>query len=357
MKNTVLFVYGTLKKGEVQELCAYKPTPRFIGEGWMKGRLYDLGHCPGLVLDSGGVPVWGEVYELDEALFEDLDRWEAECGDFVLREGVVYLADRPIQASVYVLGPRQALPPDQIVGGRWTTQGSPLGQLTVQSGEGALYVDLPARLVAPSEELVAGVVQSIRALKHPEIATVLPDGQGIHVQLTAPLGHGGAMRVRDVLNRVQLGALESKIRHHVVPVCFARELGVDLAEVAARSGMSVEALVGLLSSQAYTVTGDGTRPAFRHLKGVPRQVQSIRRPMPRAGVAAGTLVLLDGYCGLCPEKGPASWNMVGRTPLAFGREQARRLQPGDTVQFTPVSLDDCHKPAPSTAECYENIVA
>lgn len=258
MSNTVIFVYGTLKQGEAQELGAFKPTPRFLGEAWMQGRLYNLGHCPGMVLDSAGSPVWGEVYEIDSNLFEELDRWEAECGEFVLTEGTAWVADRPVNVKVYVVGAGQPLPDMPVKSGRWSTRTSAAG----------------------GEE-----------------------------------------------------------RHHVIPVCFGSVFGPDLEKVGELSGLSPEALLALLTSQRYAVTGESERPAFRHFKGVPEAVRSFRRGVPRAGVAAGTLGILDGYCGFYPVAGPASWSLIGRTPLEQGR-QAIELLPGDTVEFRRIFVDE-----------------
>jgi KipI family sensor histidine kinase inhibitor len=258
MSNTVIFVYGTLKQGEAQELGAFKPTPRFLGEGWMQGRLYNLGHCPGMVLDSAGSPVWGEVYEIDSDLFEELDRWEAECGEFVLTEGTAWVADRPVNVKVYVVGAEQPLPDMPVKSGRWSTRTNAAG----------------------GEE-----------------------------------------------------------RRHVIPVCFGGVFGPDLEKVGELSGLLPEALIALLTSQRYEVTGESARPAFRHLKGVPEAVRSVRRSVPRAGVAAGTLGILDGHCGLYPVTGPASWSLIGRTPLVPGR-QVLELLPGDTVEFRRISVEE-----------------
>jgi inhibitor of KinA len=119
----ILFVYGTLKRGEFNDVSRYDPAPMYLGDGWVRGRLYDLGHCPTMSVDPQHGPVWGEVFELDAALFGALDRYEAMCGDYVLEHVTVQMGDRTIEACVYVSGQQQvgegALLPD----GRWPRAG------------------------------------------------------------------------------------------------------------------------------------------------------------------------------------------------------------------------------------------
>jgi gamma-glutamylaminecyclotransferase len=75
MKTTLVFVYGTLKRG-------------LSNHGWLKGqefageartearyRMYDLGGYPGMVVAEAGKGerIEGEVWEVDEAALRGLD--------------------------------------------------------------------------------------------------------------------------------------------------------------------------------------------------------------------------------------------------------------------------------------------
>src|SRR5213595_74777 len=60
----VVFVYGTLRAGEVNDLNAAArkhgiAAPRLIGGATVAGRLYDFGTYPGLVLDAAAPGVVG----------------------------------------------------------------------------------------------------------------------------------------------------------------------------------------------------------------------------------------------------------------------------------------------------------
>jgi gamma-glutamylcyclotransferase (GGCT)/AIG2-like uncharacterized protein YtfP len=62
-----LFVYGTLRRGFPLHEYLEKASPRFIGRGFIRARLYDLGEFPGAVRsDAVDDRVAGEVFELTD---------------------------------------------------------------------------------------------------------------------------------------------------------------------------------------------------------------------------------------------------------------------------------------------------
>jgi gamma-glutamylcyclotransferase (GGCT)/AIG2-like uncharacterized protein YtfP len=76
-----VFVYGTLRAGEVNDInrAAERngiPAPRWIGAAYVHGDLFDFGTYPGLVLDAQGTRIRGDVYEIDDTLVPVLDEIE-----------------------------------------------------------------------------------------------------------------------------------------------------------------------------------------------------------------------------------------------------------------------------------------
>jgi len=76
-----VFVYGTLRAGEVNDLnlAAQRhgiAAPTLVGIGVIAGRLYDFGTYPGLVLDTTAGPVRGDIYDIPDALLPVLDEIE-----------------------------------------------------------------------------------------------------------------------------------------------------------------------------------------------------------------------------------------------------------------------------------------
>lgn len=104
-----LFVYGTLRK------LARHPAhqvlverAKLIGAGWFPGRLYDLGHFPGVIPSQQKTDrVGGELYALgdERRVFQFLDKYEG--GLFRRETRPVYSDDgKKLLAWIYLyVGP------------------------------------------------------------------------------------------------------------------------------------------------------------------------------------------------------------------------------------------------------------
>ncbi len=133
----LVFVYGTLRAGEVNDLneAARRhglPAPRLVGSGSVPGRLYDFGSYPGYVPaalepDSAGLPggsrVVGDIYEIDEALIPVLDEIEevypGQATLFVRTEQEVACADGKRRCLLYPVGAEAVRSLPEIEGGDW----------------------------------------------------------------------------------------------------------------------------------------------------------------------------------------------------------------------------------------------
>jgi len=75
-----LFAYGTLQPGLAPaEVAPTVEKLRRVGEGFLFGKLYDLGDYPGAIIDPASAwVVYGTVYELPEnaEILDALDRYE-----------------------------------------------------------------------------------------------------------------------------------------------------------------------------------------------------------------------------------------------------------------------------------------
>jgi len=112
--------------------------------------------------------------------------------------------------------------------------------------------------------------------------------------------------------------------------------GPDLAGLAAQAGMDVAMYISNHSAAEFTVAFLGFQPGFPYLQGLPPALQAPRRASPRVRVAAGSVAIGGGYCGIYPASGPGGWHLIGRTDaVLFDPQRAAPalLVPGDRVRF------------------------
>jgi gamma-glutamylcyclotransferase (GGCT)/AIG2-like uncharacterized protein YtfP len=106
-----IFLYGTLRPGHApREIADAVGRLRRIGAGTVRGRLYDLGAYPGLVLDDSASEVRGEVFAVPDAetlarmdAYEGYYPGDAAASLFLRVKTVVALENGPTEACwVYV---------------------------------------------------------------------------------------------------------------------------------------------------------------------------------------------------------------------------------------------------------------
>ncbi len=117
-----VFVYGTLRRGEANDINRLRPAPQFLGRARIHGTLYDLGPYPGVIL-GGECWVQGEVYAITADLERQLDVIEGlapvPSGEYARRHLAVEVAGQALHCVVYEIHPARVLGHARIGSGDW----------------------------------------------------------------------------------------------------------------------------------------------------------------------------------------------------------------------------------------------
>lgn len=124
-----VFVYGTLRRGERNDITQLRPAPRYIGPASLPGTLYHLGAYPGLLLPAqlgAAAPptfVVGEVYAIEAALEARLDEIEGilpqDSGEYAKRDCLVEVDGQRLSCLVYEIDSRRVHNHPVIEHGDW----------------------------------------------------------------------------------------------------------------------------------------------------------------------------------------------------------------------------------------------
>lgn len=115
--------------------------------------------------------------------------------------------------------------------------------------------------------------------------------------------------------------------------------GPDLADVAARWGVSPHEVARIHAATEFSVAFCGFAPGFGYLTGLPPRYDVPRRATPRTAVPAGAVALAGPYTGVYPRSSPGGWQLIGTTDTVLWdhtRVPAALLSPGTRVRFVPV---------------------
>ncbi|HEX7001511.1 MAG TPA: 5-oxoprolinase subunit PxpB, partial [Trueperaceae bacterium] len=137
-----------------------------------------------------------------------------------------------------------------------------------------------------------------------------------------------------------------------IPVAYGGEHGPDLAEVAARAGLSGSEAATLHASATYGVRAVGFAPGFPFMTGVPQPLRAPRLSTPRKSVPAHSVAVAGHQTGVYPVATPGGWNLLGRALVAVydpHREDPFLVKVGDRVRFTRAAAgQDSSPPAAPT---------
>lgn len=127
-----------------------------------------------------------------------------------------------------------------------------------------------------------------------------------------------------------------------ISVAYGGAAGPDFEYVCQRVGKSPGHFIADHCAAPCSVAMMGFTPGFAYIS-MPEVGSGLQRlSTPRKRVAAGSIGLIDGYCGLYALEGPGGWPIIGRTTSQLFDAEASepfRLAMGMRVKFT--AIDTC----------------
>ncbi len=210
-------------------------------------------------------------------------------------------------------------------------------------GDAALTVEFGTAIADPIHARVLGFASALPALaeRHPGIVEWVPTFRSVTI-------HVDPDRVEVAQLQADLLALAAEGREATasgttwtLPVCFDADCAPDLADVAAASGLTREAVIELLCATEFKVYMLGFLPGFPYLGGLPAALEMPRLATPRLKVPAGSVAIAGRMAAVYPWDSPGGWRIVGRTATRlFDPENTDRpalLAAGDRVRVQAVS--------------------
>lgn len=172
--------------------------------------------------------------------------------------------------------------------------------------------------------------------KFPEIEDIIPAEDSLLLVLRRGARASTELWAELAAPRAAIPAAQGKL--HEIPVVYGGDAGPDLPALAQLAGLDVAAYIRSHCEAKYAVAFLGFQPGFPYLRGLPRALQTPRRPSPRIRVMAGSVAVGGAYTGIYPANGPGGWQIIGRTATPLfdpGRDAPALLMPGDRVRFLP----------------------
>ncbi len=213
-------------------------------------------------------------------------------------------------------------------------------------GDAAVLAEFTSHLDLLANVRIQRLAAALRARKEPWIRDIVPalGSLALHFDLdrvpqdTDPAEAAAALLRACVKESTAASAGNAHMIE--VPVCYDRELGPDLAEVAARRGMAPREVIRRHCGSEHRVLMMGFSPGQPYIGGLDASLSVPRRSTPRTSVPAGSVAIANEQTAVYPFTISGGWNVVGRTPLTLfdvGRNPAALFAPGMKVRFVPIT--------------------
>jgi KipI family sensor histidine kinase inhibitor len=209
------------------------------------------------------------------------------------------------------------------------------------AGDTALVVEFGDRIDRRLSAQVLALASSIKEAQIAGVIELVPTFRSLMVHydplvLSYPALVG---RIESLLEGLR--ATEVTGRQWELPVCYDAEVAPDLADVAARTGLTPAQVIERHSGITYHVYMLGFLPGQAYMGDLPAELALPRRQTPRLKIPAGSLAIATTVTCIFPLETPCGWHLIGRSPVPLwdrrlGAEPL--LAPGDQVKFSPISL-------------------
>jgi inhibitor of KinA len=215
------------------------------------------------------------------------------------------------------------------------------GYKVLPAGDTALVVEFGDYVDRRISAIVLALAKRLTEVRLDGVIETVPTFRSLMVHFD-PLVLPAASLIARIGELVQgLQITEEAGRLWRLPVCYDTRVAPDLADVAARTGLSPAQVIERHSAIAYHVYMLGFLPGQAYMGDVPAELALVRRDIPRPKIPAGSLAIATTMTCIFPLETPCGWHLIGRSPVPLW--ETRRgcgalLAPGDQVTFTPVSL-------------------
>jgi inhibitor of KinA len=210
------------------------------------------------------------------------------------------------------------------------------------AGDTALSVEFGDGVDRGISALVLALAQRIADAKIAGVVECVPTFRSLMIYYDPALLAHAALAARIAGLTQNLRAGDTTARSWRLPVCYDQGVAPDLADVAARTGLTPAQVIERHSAARYHVYMLGFLPGQAYMGDLPAGLTLPRRQAPRQAIAAGSLAIAMRMTCIFPAETPCGWHLIGRCPVPMwdfkGGAAAPLLAPGDTVAFMPVSL-------------------
>lgn len=225
----------------------------------------------------------------------------------------------------------------------WRVRDSTVKAKICPAGAGCLFVDFGEKIDRETNARVQALRRALESHPFEGMKELVPTYRSLSVYFDPVAVDLPALkdRLRREADAPFSGSAASVVTVHV-PAFFGGEMGPDLPDVAAYTGLSEQEVVRRYCASPLYCYMNGFTPGYPYLGGMDPRLATPRLKTPRQLVPANSVAIGGAQAGAYPIASPGGWRIIGRVPCDLydpSREPAAAIRSGMNVKFYPVDMD------------------
>ena len=209
-------------------------------------------------------------------------------------------------------------------------------------GDAALYCDFGIEV---NRNINSEVIKYFKAIKEKNIEGInnlTPSYNKLIISFD--LSVTNYSEIKDKIEKLNINeVLNNSNKKLEIPVCCDTSFSLDIERLEKKLNSSKQKILENFFNKEYFCYMTGFIAGMPFLGDLDKNMRAQRLETPRVKVPKGSVGLTEQFTNIYTFESPGGWNIIGNTPLVVfdstKEKEPNLINPGDTVIFKPITLD------------------
>ena len=209
-------------------------------------------------------------------------------------------------------------------------------------GDAALYCDFGIEV---NRNINSEVIKYFKAIKEKNIEGInnlTPSYNKLIISFD--LSVTNYSKVKDQIEKLDINEVQNNSNKKLeIPVCCDTSFSLDIERLEKKLNSSKQKILENFFNKEYFCYMTGFIAGMPFLGDLDQNMRAQRLETPRVKVPKGSVGLTEHFANIYTFESPGGWNIIGNTPLdvfdSSKENEPNLINPGDTVIFKPITLD------------------
>jgi KipI family sensor histidine kinase inhibitor len=209
-------------------------------------------------------------------------------------------------------------------------------------GDAALYCDFGIEV---NRNINSEVIKYFKAIKEKNIEGInnlTPSYNKLIISFDLSVTNYN--EIKDKIEKLNINEVPNNLNKKLeIPVCCDTSFSLDIERLEKKLNSSKEKILENFFNKEYFCYMTGFIAGMPFLGDLDKNMRAQRLETPRVKVPKGSVGLTEQFANIYTFESPGGWNIIGNTPLVIfdstKEKEPNLINPGDTVIFKPITLD------------------